>query len=357
MHSLAHHTHYHIDFSSGKRMNSTPKRTWQTDDLNRLYELPFNDLLFQAHSIHRQNFDPNKIQTSTLMSIKTGACPEDCKYCSQSGHYNTSLEKEQLKQVEEIIEQAKQAKANGSSRFCMGAAWRSPPDKSMPALTHMIKEVKALGLETCMTLGMLTQEQSMQLKEAGLDYYNHNLDTSADYYKHIITTRSYQQRLDTLMNVRHAGMKICSGGIIGMGENRQDRIDLLLQLANLPTPPESVPINRLVAIKGTPLENIEPLDSFEFVRTIAIARITMPTSYVRLSAGRETMDNSLQALCFFAGANSIFSGEKLLTVGNTEQGSDAVLFEQLGLKLETCKNLETNQAANHNPFSQAYAAN
>lgn len=309
-------------------------KKWSLTDVTAIYTQPFNDLLFEAQIAHRKYFKPNTVQTSTLMSIKTGACPEDCKYCSQSGHYNTKLENEQLKQVEEIIEQAKQAKANGSSRFCMGAAWRSPPEKSMPALTKMIKEVKAMGMETCMTLGMLTNEQSQQLKAAGLDYYNHNLDTSPDYYKNIITTRNYQNRLDTLQNVRASGMKVCSGGIIGMGETRKDRIALLQQLANLPQHPESVPINRLVAIKETPLEHVEPLDGIEFVRTIATARIIMPSSYVRLSAGRETMDDSLQSLCFLAGANSIFSGEKLLTVGNTQEGADAALFAQLGITAE-----------------------
>lgn len=300
--------------------------------IRELYQLPFNDLLFQAQTVHRQHFDPNEVQLSTLMSIKTGACPEDCGYCSQSGHHNAELEKEPLAVVEEVIEQAKAAKASGSDRFCMGAAWRSPPEKSMPELTKMVKEVKAMGLETCMTLGMLNSDQAEQLKEAGLDYYNHNLDTSPEHYKQIITTRSYQDRLDTIANVRNAGMKVCCGGIIGLGEKQEDRIHLLHQLTQLSPAPESVPINRLVAIEGTPLEDVEPLDGLEFVRTIAVARIIMPKSYIRLSAGRESMDASLQALCFFAGANSMFSGDRLLTVDNNGVNQDRQLFNDLGIK-------------------------
>src|SRR5699024_11114678 len=307
------------------------EQRWSQQDITELFALPFNDLLWQAASVHRKHFDPNSVQLSTLLSIKTGACPEDCKYCSQSGHHNTGLEKEKIMAVEKVVAAAREAKAQGAMRFCMGAAWRSPTKKDMPLVLDMVREVKALGLETCMTLGMLAPEQAEQLAAAGLDYYNHNLDTSAEYYRAIVTTRSYQERLDTLEHVRNAGINVCAGGILGMGESRQDRVGLLWQLANLPVAPESVPINMLVKIPGTPLAEQEDLDPIEFVRTIAVARITMPTSYVRLSAGREQMSESVQALCFFAGANSIFSGERLLTTTNPQPGSDAALFSKLGI--------------------------
>ena len=310
------------------------RHDWTKQEVQALFDLPFNDLLFQAQTVHRQNFDPNEVQVSTLLSIKTGACPEDCKYCPQSGHYNTGLEKEKLMQVQAVLEKAKQAKEKGSSRFCMGAAWKHPSDKDMPYVVEMVKGVKELGLETCMTLGMLRDDQAQELSEAGLDYYNHNLDTSPDFYDKIITTRSYQDRLDTLQHVRDAGMKICSGGIIGMGERASDRVGLLVQLANLPQQPESVPINMLVKVKGTPLEDVADIDNFDFIRCIAVARILMPESHVRLSAGRESMSDEMQALTFVAGANSIFYGECLLTTPNPETHKDMQLFERLGLRPE-----------------------
>jgi len=310
------------------------KQCWSAEQVAELYELPFINLVFKAQNIHRENFDPNEVQLSTLLSIKTGTCPEDCAYCPQSAHYDTNLTKESLFDVEEVIKKAKIAKENGTSRFCMGAAWRSPPKKDFPKVLEMIKAVKDLGLETCVTLGMLDKEQTEQLRAAGLDYYNHNLDTSPEYYKKIITTRTYEDRLETLANVRESGMNVCCGGIIGMGETREDRIGLLIQLANLPEPPMSVPINRLVSVKGTPLADnpISEIDNFEFIRTIAIARIMMPKSYVRLSAGRTDMSEEMHALCFMAGANSIhFSGEKLLTTPNRDKDADAILFEKLGI--------------------------
>ncbi|NWN91288.1 biotin synthase BioB [Marinobacter adhaerens] len=313
---------------------TTLRHNWTLEEARSLLDMPFNDLLFQAQSVHRQHFDPNEVQVSTLLSIKTGACPEDCKYCPQSGHYNTGLEKEKLLELEKVVAEARAAKAKGASRFCMGAAWRSPAEKDMPYVLDMIRQVKSLGLETCMTLGMLQPEQAEELAEAGLDYYNHNLDTSEKYYNHIITTRTYQDRLDTLANVREAGMKVCCGGIMGLGEDEDDRAGLLVQLANLPQHPESVPVNMLVKVKGTPLENAEDLDPFEFVRVIAAARIMMPASHVRLSAGRETMNEELQALCFLAGANSIFYGEKLLTTANPEADADTLLFRRLGIRSE-----------------------
>lgn len=307
------------------------RHDWQRAEIEALFALPFNDLLFRAASVHRQHFDPNAVQVSTLLSIKTGACPEDCKYCSQSGHYNTELEKEKLLEVQKVLDEARAAKEKGASRFCMGAAWRSPREKDMPYVLDMVRQVKAMGLETCMTLGMLTDKQAGELAEAGLDYYNHNLDTSPEYYSQIISTRTYNDRLDTLAHVRDAGIKVCAGGIIGMGEDRNDRIGLLQQLANLPAHPESVPINMLVKIKGTPLAEVDDLDPFEFVRTVAVARILMPESYVRLSAGRQEMNDQTQALCFMAGANSIFYGERLLTTDNPETNADRVLFQRLGL--------------------------
>jgi len=314
------------------------RHDWTRAELRALFDLPFNDLLFKAQTVHRAHFDPNAVQVSTLLSIKTGACPEDCKYCSQSGHYDTGLDKEKLLEIEKVVNEARAARDKGASRFCMGAAWRSPRDKDMPYVLEMVKQVKSLGLETCMTLGMLAPEQAKALGEAGLDYYNHNLDTSPEYYGKIITTRSYADRLNTLAHVREAGIKVCSGGIIGMGEKREDRIGLLMELANLPQHPDSVPINMLVKIAGTPLGDVEDLEPFEFVRTVAVARILMPKSYVRLSAGREKMNEQLQAWCFFAGANSIFYGEKLLTTANPETHADRQLFDKLGihaLQIET----------------------
>ncbi|MBQ0714773.1 MAG: biotin synthase BioB [Paraperlucidibaca sp.] len=313
-------------------VQNSVRHNWTRPEVAALFDLPFNDLLFRAQTVHRENFDANAVQVSTLLSIKTGACPEDCKYCSQSGHYDTGLDKEKLLAIEKVVEEATNAREKGASRFCMGAAWRSPREKDMPYVIEMVKRVKALGLETCMTLGMLDSNQASELATAGLDYYNHNLDTSPEHYAQIITTRSYQDRLDTLSHVRDAGMKVCAGGIVGLGERREDRIGLLTQLATLPTHPESVPINQLVKIPGTPLGNVEDLDPFEFVRTIAVARILMPKSMVRLSAGREEMPESQQALCFLAGANSIFYGDKLLTTANPEAESDLMLFKRLGLK-------------------------
>ena len=310
---------------------SNIRHDWTIEEVNTLFETPFNDLMFQAQTVHRQNFDPNQVQVSTLLSIKTGACPEDCKYCPQSARYDTGLEKERLMEIEKVILRAQEAKEAGSTRFCMGAAWRNPRDRDMPYVTEMVKEVKKLGLETCMTLGMLTGDQALSLKQAGLDYYNHNLDTSPEFYGDIITTRTYQDRLDTLANVRSSGMNVCSGGIVGMGETTSDRSSLLVQLANLEYQPESVPINMLVKVKGTPMENVEDLDYFEFIRTIAIARLMMPKSYVRLSAGREAMNEQMQAMCFLAGANSIFYGCKLLTTSNPETHEDVTLFKKLGI--------------------------
>ena len=307
------------------------RHNWTIDEIERLFAQPFNDLLFRAQQIHRQYFNANQVQVSTLLSIKTGACPEDCKYCPQSAHYDTGLERERLLAVEKVLAEAQAAKEQGASRFCMGAAWRNPKDRDMPYLIEMIKGVKQLGLETCMTLGMLTPPQAMALREAGLDYYNHNLDTSPEFYGEIITTRIYQDRLTTLQNVRDAGMKVCAGGIVGMGESRRDRAGLLQQLANLPQHPESVPVNMLVKVAGTPFDKLDDLDAFEFIRTIAIARIVMPQSMVRLSAGREMMNEQMQALCFLAGANSIFYGERLLTTANPTASKDQQLFEKLGL--------------------------
>ncbi len=315
-------------------MTQAPRHDWTHEEVKALFELPFNDLLFEAQRVHRRFFDPNEVQVSTLLSIKTGACPEDCKYCPQSGHYNTELEKEKLMAVEKVIAEARQAREKGATRFCMGAAWRSPTERDLPLVLDMVRQVKSLGLETCMTLGMLTAEQADSLAEAGLDYYNHNLDTSENFYGNIITTRTYADRLNTLAHVRNAGMKVCCGGIMGMGESVDDRAALLMQLANMAEHPESVPINMLVKVKGTPLENEDDLDPFDFIRTIAVARILMPGSHVRLSAGREAMNEQVQALCFLAGANSIFYGEKLLTTPNPEADRDRVLFRKLGIRPE-----------------------
>lgn len=328
------------------QLNSGQVRNdWTIAEIEAVYNQPFNDLLFAAQTVHRQHFNPNEVQTSTLLSIKTGACPEDCAYCPQSGHYNTGLSKEKLMAVQEVVEKAKQAKKTGATRFCMGAAWRSPRDKDLDVVLEMVRQVKDLGLETCVTLGMLTDEQAGKLAEAGLDYYNHNLDTSPEYYEQIITTRSYDNRLDTLQNVRDAGINVCSGGIIGMGENTKDRYGLLKELANMPEHPQSVPINMLVAVPGTPLGEVEKLEEFDFIRMIATARIIMPQSYVRLSAGREDMNEQTQALCFLAGANSIFYGEKLLTTANPEAEADAILFERLGIRPEKRHHSEEEIAA------------
>ena len=331
----------------------TVRHDWTHKEVKALFEMPFNDLLFRAASIHRENFNPNEVQISTLLSIKTGACPEDCKYCPQSGHYKTDLERERLMEVEKVVEQARLAKNKGATRFCMGAAWSDPKDRDMPYIEKMVKEVKELGLETCMTLGMLDNDKAHSLREAGLDYYNHNLDTSPDFYDKIITTRTYQDRLDTLQHVRDAGMKICSGGIIGMGEKASDRVGLLVQLANLPQQPESVPINMLVKVKGTPLENVDDIDSFDFIRCIAVARIMMPESHVRLSAGRESMSDEMQALTFMAGANSIFYGECLLTTPNPETHKDMLLFKRLGLRPE--QRIEESDATQEAVISKAIA--
>ncbi|CAM4338723.1 biotin synthase BioB [Acinetobacter pragensis] len=313
------------------------RNDWALDEIQALYEQPFLDLVFEAQRVHRENFIANAIQVSTLLSIKTGKCPEDCKYCSQSAHYDSNLEAEKRIAVDKVISEAKEAIESGSSRFCMGAAWRNPNERDMPYVLEMVREVKALGLETCMTLGMLNQSQAERLKDAGLDYYNHNLDTSREYYSHIISTRTFDDRLNTLEYVRGAGMKVCSGGIVGLGENRNDRIGLLQELATLPIHPESVPINMLVPIEGTPLADVEKLDVTEWIRTIAVARIIMPKSYIRLSAGRESLSDSDQALAFMAGANSLFSGEKLLTTPNAGEGKDKQLFNKLGLVAEKAK--------------------
>ncbi len=310
---------------------TTLRHDWKKSDIADLFDLPFNDLLFQAHSLHREHFDPNQVQVSTLLSIKTGACPEDCGYCSQSARNDAEVERERLLPLEEVLESARNAKANGASRFCMGAAWRNPTDKNLDKVIDMVIGVKQMGMETCVTLGMLTEQQTQRLKDAGLDYYNHNLDTSPEYYGDVITTRTYQDRLDTLEHVRDAGINVCSGGILGMGEGRSDRVSLLQQLANLPQHPESVPINMLVQVEGTPLHGVDKLEPLEFVRTIAVARILMPQSMVRLSAGRTEMSDEEQALCFFAGANSIFYGEKLLTTANPDENHDQQLFDRLGI--------------------------
>lgn len=309
------------------------KQTWDHQSVQHLFELPFMDLMYQAQQVHRQHFDPNVIQLSTIISIKTGSCPEDCSYCSQSGHYHTNITRHKLLSLEKVLDLAKQAKEFGATRFCMGAAWRSPSARDFPKVLEIISAVKALGgLDTCVTLGMLTGDQAKQLKAAGLDFYNHNLDTSPEYYKKIITTRIYQDRLDTLQYVRDAGINVCCGGILGMGESRDDRIGLLLQLANLPTYPESVPINRLIKMKGTPLADVPDFDDFEFIRTIAAARIMMPRAYVRLSAGRHEFDDHMHALCFLAGANSIHYGfDIILTAANRKKDKDLALFERLGL--------------------------
>jgi len=307
---------------------------WQVDEIERLFELPFNDLLLRAHLVHRENFDANEVQLSTLLSIKTGGCSEDCGYCPQSAHHDTGLQADKLLALQDVVDAAALAKAQGATRFCMGAAWRSPKARDMERVTAMVREVKALGLETCMTLGMLDACQAHELKEAGLDYYNHNLDSAPDFYGQVVSTRTYQDRLDTLEHVRAADMNVCCGGIVGMGESRSQRAGLLAQLANMARPPESVPINQLVPVPGTPLAESPPIDPFEFVRTIAAARITMPNAMVRLSAGREQMDQALQAMCFFAGANSIFYGDRLLTTSNPQAERDRALLDRLGMHVQ-----------------------
>jgi len=307
------------------------RHDWSRDEVKAVFELPFNELLFRSHTLHRQYFDPNAVQISTLLSIKTGGCPEDCSYCPQSVHYDTGLEPEHLMDVEDVVLAARRARRAGATRFCMGAAWRNPRGRQFQRVLEMVSRVQAEGLETCATLGMLDAEQAHALKDAGLDYYNHNLDTSEEFYGEIITTRRYDERLDTLAHVREAGINVCCGGIVGLGESRSDRVALLCELANLPEHPGSVPINQLVKVAGTPLQQQPDIDALEFVRTIATARVLMPAAYVRLSAGRSAMTDELQALCFFAGANSIFYGEKLLTTGNPDTAADDALFARLGL--------------------------
>ena len=307
------------------------RHDWSLDEVRKIFEQPFNELLFQAQTVHRRHFDPNAVQVSTLLSIKTGGCPEDCKYCSQSVHYDSGLEPERLMDTDAVVTAAKAAKQAGASRFCMGAAWRNPKGRNFERVLEMVGRVRAEGLETCATLGMLDAAQAAALKQAGLDYYNHNLDTSPEFYGDIITTRSYDDRLDTLTHVRDAGINVCCGGIVGMGESRADRVSMLCELANLPEHPGSVPINQLVKVAGTPLDEQAGIDPLEFVRTIATARILMPAAWVRLSAGRAEMSDEMQALCFFAGANSVFYGEKLLTTGNPDTARDDALFAKLGL--------------------------
>ena len=311
------------------------RHDWSLDEVVKLYEQPFNDLLFQAHSVHRENFDPNAVQMSTLLSIKTGGCPEDCAYCPQSVHYDTGVDAHPLLPVEDVVAAAKRAKDAGATRFCMGAAWRKPTNRQVDQVAELIEAVRDEGMDTCVTLGMLTEPQAQKLKTAGLDYYNHNLDTSPDLYDNIITTRTYQDRLETLQNVRDAGMNVCCGGIVGMGEDSRGLMGLLIELANLPEHPESVPINMLVQVEGTPLHGTEELDIFEFIRTVAVARILMPHSFVRLSAGRTDMTAEAQALCFFAGANSVFSGDKLLTTPNPEADEDQLQLQKLGIRTYT----------------------
>ena len=305
---------------------------WSVDRVLTLFERPFMDLVFEAQQVHRQNFDPNAVQRSTLLSIKTGGCSEDCGYCSQSARYTTGLEREQMMPLDEVLEHARAAKAKGASRFCMGAAWRGPKDRDLGSVLEMVREVKKLGLETCVTLGMLKPEHAGALKDAGLDYYNHNIDTSPEFYGNVITTHTMQDRLDTISHVREAGINVCCGGIVGMGEGRTGRAGMIAQLANMSPAPESVPINNLVPIPGTPMADAQEIDPFEFVRTIAVARITMPNSVVRLSAGRQQMSDELQSLCFMAGANSMFYGDRLLTTDNPESDRDEQLFDRLGLR-------------------------
>ncbi|MFT3688803.1 biotin synthase BioB [Paenirhodobacter sp.] len=314
-----------------KDMQASPRSDWTREEAERIFHQPFMDLLFQAQSVHRAHFDPNRVQMSRLLSVKTGGCPEDCSYCSQSARNGAKLSASKLMQVERVIAEARKAKAAGATRYCMGAAWREPKDRDMPAIEAMVQGVRALGMETCMTLGMLSDTQVLRLKDAGLDYYNHNIDTSEAHYSNVITTRTFAERLDTLARVREAGIKVCSGGILGLGENDGDRIDMLLALATLPEHPESVPINMLIPMAGTPLAEAPPVDPIDFVRVIALARILMPCSHVRLSAGRTAMSDEMQALCFFAGANSLFMGDTLLTAGNPEESADRRLMDRLGI--------------------------
>ena len=318
---------------------SDPASSWSRDAAQAIYETPLMDLLFRAQTVHRRNFDPNTVQTSKLLSIKTGGCAEDCAYCSQSARNGSQLSASKLIEVQRVITEARKAKQGGATRFCMGAAWREPKDRDMDALVAMVEGVRALGMETCMTLGMLDDSQVVRLRDAGLDYYNHNIDTSERYYSEVITTRTFADRINTMNRVQDAGIKVCSGGILGMGEAAQDRVDMLVTLANMRPAPESVPINMLMPQEGTPLADARPIDPIEFVRAIATARILMPKSYVRLSAGRSEMSTELQAMCFFAGANSVFVGDTLLTAENPEEDSDAILFEKLGLQAETSASL------------------
>lgn len=319
-------------FAANAPMVSGLRHDWTRPEIAALFALPFNDLIFQAQTVHRQHFDPNQVQMSTLLSVKTGGCAEDCAYCPQSAQYDTGVKAEKLMAVQAVLAEARRAKDAGATRYCMGAAWRSPKDRDLDAVCEMIEGVRALGMETCVTLGMLTEAQTARLSDAGLDYYNHNIDTSEEYYDKIITTRTYQDRLDTLSHVRDAGINVCCGGIVGMGEARDDRVGMLETLANMPKHPESVPINMLVQVEGTPVNGEAALDPLEFVRTIAVARVMMPESMVRLSAGRETMSDEIQALCFLAGANSIFVGSKLLTTDNPERDEDEALFDRLGIE-------------------------
>ncbi|RJF94540.1 biotin synthase BioB [Oleomonas cavernae] len=335
---------------SAKACSSAPvpdglRHDWSRAEVEALFAKPFADLIFEAQSAHRRFFDPNEVQMSTLLSIKTGGCPEDCGYCPQSSKFDTNVKASKLMAVGAVLEEAKRARDAGASRYCMGAAWRSPKDRDLDQVIDMVRGVKSLGMETCVTLGMLDHDQALRLKDAGLDYYNHNLDTSPEYYSEIITTRTYQDRLDTLSNVRDAGINVCCGGIVGMGEDLTDRAGLLVTLANLPVHPESVPINLLVQVEGTPLSGHAPLDGFDFVRTVAVAKILMPASMIRLSAGREQMNDELQALCFLAGANSIFIGPKLLTTANPEAERDQRLFDRLGISPMPITAVETVQAA------------
>jgi biotin synthase len=321
--------------ASGSNLKNTVRTDWTVEEVSTLFERPFNDLLFQAHATHRNFFDPNEVQISTLLSIKTGGCPEDCSYCPQSIRYDTGLENEELLPLQAVVDAARTAKANGATRFCMGAAYRSPKARQLEQISEMVQAVHDLGLETCATLGMLKAEQAELLKKSGLDYYNHNLDTSESFYKEIITTRTYDDRLNTLKAVRDAGLKVCCGGIVGMGESQRDWVDMLHTLATLPEHPGSVPINQLVRVEGTPLQDVASVDALDFVRVIAVARLLMPAAHIRLSAGRTEMTDETQALCFFAGANSIFYGEKLLTTENPATNKDMQLLKRLGMKPET----------------------
>ncbi|MCB1859454.1 MAG: biotin synthase BioB [Gammaproteobacteria bacterium] len=329
--------------------NTDTRHDWSQVEIEALLERPFNDLLFEAQSVHRQHFDANEVQVSTLLSIKTGACSEDCGYCSQSAKYQTELQTEKLLPLEQVVSAAESARAKGATRFCMGAAWRNPTDKNLDRVIEMIQAVHGLGMETCVTLGMLTEGQACRLRDAGLDYYNHNLDTSPEFYGQVISTRTFEDRLQTLAFVREQGIRVCSGGILGMGESRRDRASMLRELANLPSHPESVPINMLVRVAGTPLQGCDDLDPFEFVRTVAAARILMPRSYVRLSAGRSEMSDEMQALCFMAGANSMFYGERLLTTDNPEAERDRLLFQRLGLRFQEHDELQLAAGCGRKP--------